>query len=169
MISRSMKFPATALAAPLLAGALLLMSSPGCAQRAPGAFMHFPGAWSGGGTITLSNGSKERIRCRANYAVDNSGAELKLDLRCASDSYRFELQSTVTNRGGEVSGNWSESGRGAGGTVSGTASGSRIDIRATGPTFTALMSMNTTAGRQTISIESPGSELSAVAITLSKG
>ena len=27
------------------------------------------GVWSGGGTVTLDDGSTERIRCRATYAV----------------------------------------------------------------------------------------------------
>src|SRR5882757_1723909 len=34
-----------------------------------GPFSGMAGVWSGGGTITLDDGSTERIRCRATYAV----------------------------------------------------------------------------------------------------
>jgi hypothetical protein len=63
-------------------------------------------SWSGSGTITTSNGNKERIRCRAKYDVDSAGSSLDLMLRCASDSYNFELQSNATHANGAVSGNW---------------------------------------------------------------
>jgi len=34
-----------------------------------GPFAGMAGNWSGGGTVTLDDGSTERIRCRASYAV----------------------------------------------------------------------------------------------------
>jgi len=43
--------------------ALLLSVSASHAQSRP--FAGFDGAWSGNGTISLSDGSSERIRCRA--------------------------------------------------------------------------------------------------------
>ena len=53
-------------------GAALLFSvSAGHAQSSP--FAGFSGVWSGNGKVSLSDGSSERIRCRATYAVDGSG------------------------------------------------------------------------------------------------
>jgi hypothetical protein len=168
MMPRSMKLLGHATLMSALAVATLVLSSPSQAQRS-GPFAHFNGSWAGGGTLTLSSGVRERIRCRASYAVDGGGTNLRLDLRCASDSYRFELTASATHSGDEISGTWSETSRGAGGTLSGQASGSRINIRATGQTFSALLSMSTTPGKQQISIQSPGSELSSISISLSKG
>ena len=34
-----------------------------------GPFAGMAGVWAGGGTVTLDDGSRERLRCRANYAV----------------------------------------------------------------------------------------------------
>ena len=45
-------------------------SSASYAQSGP--FAGLAGVWSGGGTITLDDGSSERIRCRASYAVSAS-------------------------------------------------------------------------------------------------
>ena len=53
------------------------------------------GVWSGGGTVTLDDGSTERIRCRATYAVGDGGNGLNQSLTCASDSYKFDLTSNV--------------------------------------------------------------------------
>jgi hypothetical protein len=77
--------------------ALLLSVSAAHAQSSP--FAGFKGVWSGNGTVSLSDGSSERIRCRATYAVDGSGRALQQTLRCASDSYKFDLSSNVTSQG----------------------------------------------------------------------
>ena len=56
------------------------------------------GNWSGAGTVTLDDGSTERIRCRASYAVGAGGNGLNQTLICASDSYKFNLSSNVIAR-----------------------------------------------------------------------
>src|SRR6201998_471836 len=89
--------------------ALMLSASASYAQSRP--FAGFNGAWSGNGTVALSDGTTERIRCRADYKVDGTGLGLKQNLNCASDSYKFELSSNVTSQGDRISGNWSEASR----------------------------------------------------------
>src|SRR5580692_247575 len=86
--------------------ALILSVSAGHAQSRP--FAGFDGAWSGNGTISLSDGTSERLRCRADYKVNGTGLGLKQSLRCASDSYKFDLSSDVTSQGDRISGSWNE-------------------------------------------------------------
>jgi hypothetical protein len=145
--------------------ALLVMATVAHGSNSP--FSGLSGAWAGPGTITLDSGAKERIRCKANYSVDGSGVNLKLDLRCSSDSFKFELQSNVTHRNGEVSGFWNELTHRVGGTVAGKAIGEWIEIRVDGP-ISAMMAMKTRANQQSVSIRSPGSPMSEVAISLSR-
>src|ERR1700740_2579406 len=104
-----------------IAAALLLWVSAGHAQSRP--FAGLDGTWSGNGTISLSDGSSERIRCRAVYKVDGSGLSLKQTLRCASDSYKFDLSSEVTSQGDRISGNWTEASRNIVGNLQGKAGG----------------------------------------------
>jgi hypothetical protein len=151
-----------------LVAAFSTLGSQGFAQRGENPFGPMIGSWSGAGTLSLSNGTRERIRCRASYRPDGGAASLALELRCASDSYRFELQSNVSHNGGDLSGTWSEATRGASGAISGTVSRGRIQARATSPAFSALLALNTSGSRQSISIQSPGSELEAVNINLSR-
>src|ERR1700724_4611723 len=99
--------------------ALLLSVSAGHAQSGP--FAGFNGAWSGSGTVALSDGTTERIRCKADYKVDDTGLGLKQNLHCASDSYKFDLSSDVTSQGDRISGNWSETTRNVFGSLQGTA------------------------------------------------
>jgi hypothetical protein len=155
-----------AVAAFAFAVALTAMSGPAKANESPFGAMN--GAWSGGGTITLASGAKEQIRCRATNAVDGSGANLQLTLRCASDSYKFELQSNVNHNAGAVSGTWAETTHRVGGTITGSASANRIAVRVEG-TIAAMLTVSTKADKQQISIEAPGSEMSAVAISMNRG
>lgn len=148
--------------------AALLFASPSLAQRVS-PFAHLSGAWTGPGTISLNTGAKEKIRCRAQYRVAPSGSDLHLDLRCASDTYKFELQSNVVHNDGAISGTWSETTRGAAGTITGTTVGTQMNLRATSPVFSASLAVSTRSNQQSISIQSPGSEISAVAINLSRG
>jgi hypothetical protein len=155
-----------ALAGPLVA--TLAFSSTGQAQRGS-PFAGMNGSWSGPGTISLNTGAKEKIRCRATYRVAETGSDLQLELRCASDSYKFELQSAVSHNDGNISGTWSEVTRGAIGTISGTSKGNHLNLRASSPVFSALLAVSTHSNQQSISIQSPGSEISAVSINLSRG
>ena len=167
--SKSLKNKAqSVLAAAAAAGLLALAALPGAVQAATSPFTALSGSWSGGGVITMASGTKERIRCRASYDVDGSGANLDLTLRCASDSFKFELQSNVAHTNGAVSGTWAEMTRHVGGNIDGSARGNRIQVRVSG-TLSALLAVSTNANQQSISIEAPGSEMSSVAISLSRG
>ncbi len=146
--------------------ALLVVAS--IAHGADNPFAAMSGAWSGPGTVTLENGAKENIRCRASYDVNGSGASLKLDLRCSSDSFKIELQSNVSHRNGELSGFWNEATKRVGGSIAGRAEGERIEAIVDGP-IAAMLEISTRADRQSVSIQSPGSKVSEVSITLSRG
>ncbi|MEN3382465.1 MAG: hypothetical protein V7608_2509 [Hyphomicrobiales bacterium] len=149
---------------------LAFAASPSLAQQpAEGPFAGLPGSWTGTGTIALSSGAKERIRCRAGYRLDSSSTDLRLELSCTSDSYKFELQSHITYSDHAISGSWNETTRGVGGTITGSATGTQIRARAEGQTFTAILAMNTRGTRQSVSIQSPGSEMSDITIDLTRG
>src|ERR1700704_248651 len=60
--------------------------------QASGPYAGMAGSWRGGGTVTLDDGSTERIRCRATYQVGGGGNGLNQTLICASDSYKFDLK-----------------------------------------------------------------------------
>ncbi|MBM1172208.1 hypothetical protein [Microvirga arabica] len=157
----------------LLAGALvfLLLGSSVRAQSSassPGPFAGFAGSWTGSGTIALSNGTTERLRCQAAYAVASAGNNLRQNLRCGSDSYTFELRTDINYDGGRVGGSWAETTRNLSGRISGRVNTGRIDAVAEGPGFSAGIAMSTRGSRQTVSIRSQGTELSQVSVDLSR-
>jgi hypothetical protein len=153
------------------AGLLLLASLclPGSAQAAVASpFAAMAGAWSGGGVLSTTDGGQERLRCRASYDVAGTGAELRLNLKCASESYTFDLASDVQYRGGAISGSWSEASRNASGTLSGRAAGDHIDVAARGDSFSANLSLTTRGGQQTVSIRPQGTNISGVSLALNR-
>ena len=154
------------------AGLLLLASLclPGTATQAAvfSPFAALAGTWSGGGVMNTTDGNQERLRCRASYDVAGSGDELRLNLRCASESYNFDLASNVEYRGGAISGEWTEASRNASGAISGRAAGNRIEASATGPNFSADLSLTTRGNRQTVSIRPVGTNITDVSLALDR-
>jgi hypothetical protein len=148
-----------------IGAALLLSVSSGHAQSGP--FAGFDGSWSGNGTVSLSDGTTERIRCRATYKVAG-GTSLAQTLRCASDSYKFDLSSNVTSQGNNVSGNWSEASRGIYGNLNGRAGGGQLDVFVEAAGFAATITLTTRGNKQSVSINSKG-DIRAVQISMVKG
>jgi len=127
------------------------------------------GTWSGGGMLSTAGGQQERLRCRASYNVAGAGDELRLSLRCASPSYNFDLASNVEDRGGAISGEWTEASRNASGTLEGRAVGDHVEAAARGQNFSANLSLTTRGNRQMISIrQQGGGDIRAVSLELSR-
>lgn len=149
--------------------ALSLLVAVPAAQAAASPFANLGGSWSGPGVITLSSGATEKIRCRATYSVDRNADNLSIALRCASEAYNFNLTSSISHSNGAVTGVWNESTYAVGGTITGRGTPGRIQVRAEGMIVNALLAVNTRDNKQSVSIQSPGSPLSDVAINLTRG
>jgi hypothetical protein len=148
-------------------GAALMLSVTASPAHAGGPFAGIDGNWSGSGTVALSNGTTENIRCKADYKVNASGLGLKQNLHCASDSYKFDLSSDVTSHGERISGNWSEKSRNIFGNLQGTAGGGQIDVFVEASGFAANLNLRTTGNKQSVQIDSKG-EIRGVKITMTK-
>jgi len=147
--------------------ASLLGFAPQSAQAADGPLAHFAGTWSGNGKITVKDGTSERIRCRSTNSA--KGNALALSLRCASDSYKFDLASDIAAEGANISGSWNETSRGVVGSLSGKISGSNITATATSVGVTAALLIKTSGNALSVSIRSPGSEVSEVSVVMARG
>jgi hypothetical protein len=149
------------------------------------------------GNLTMANGATERIRCKATFAVNATGKAVQQTLRCASDSYRVEINGNVIFEGGSLSGSWAEATRGVSGNISGRASGAEIVANVAGefqkqrailwvhasrqckraegyahndPGFTARLDVRTQGDRQSVTIRpQAGTDVAAVSIALRKG
>jgi hypothetical protein len=153
-----------------IAKAALLLASLSFAGSVHAAtpFSVMAGSWSGGGSLSATDGMQERLRCRASYDVAGTGAELRLNLKCASQSYNFDLSGNVQYEGGTISGSWSEASRNASGTITGRANGDHIEAAARGENFSANLSLTTRGGRQTVTIKPQGINVTAVSLALDR-
>jgi hypothetical protein len=157
---------ATSVAAVLVMGATPLAAQ---IAREAGPFSALLGTWSGSGVTMKSDGTSERIRCRSAYEPVTT-VSLQLRLRCDSDSYNFDLASTVTYDHGPISGVWSETTRNVNGTIQGrsNSNGRQVQAVAQSVAFTANLSLTTRGKRQLVLILAPGTEVPKVSITLER-
>ena len=151
----------------LMAAAVLfaasIANSESKAQSGP--FAPLAGSWSGGGTVTLDDGSTERIRCRAKYAP--VGPTMELSLTCASDAYKFNLGANVKAEGSAITGSWSETSRNISGSLQGRGSGGNLEVVASTAGFNANIGLKTSGSKQTVTIRAD-SQFRGANISLSK-
>ena len=155
-------------AATAVFGGTLVFAALAISAQTAGPFEPLAGSWSGSGVFSTSDGMRERVRCLAKYDPHDHGRSVKLDLRCASDSYKVEFNSSITQTGDRLAGTWFEATRRVGGNITGHAEGNQINVRAEGQTFTALLSVTTQGSRQTFSMESPGAWIPMFTIALNR-
>jgi hypothetical protein len=125
------------------------------------------GYWSGNGSIALSNGKTERVKCNVLYRSEG-GSQIKQTLRCASEGYSIHSQADLRLAGGQVSGTWEEKTYAAKGDVSGHYGGDTFKLSIQGATFTAAMHVTLSSCKQSLSITPQGLEVTRVSISLSK-
>ena len=157
----------------LLSGFALALWLSACGAgyaQGPAPFEKLAGQWTGTGTIDLSSGAREAIKCRAAYDVLDQQNKLQLDIRCASESYNFELRASATDNAGAITGTWSEATRNAAGTISGKTNGDQFQIMAESQSFTANLTLTTRGDRQSIVIQSQEAKTSVkgASITLQR-
>ena len=147
----------------VLIGAIVLWSSMTVAQESP--FGALQGNWKGGGTLTTREGRNETIRCRARYFVSPSGRDLDQHLRCASDSYLFNVISgVVLRRSGSIAGVWTETTRHVQGSVRGRFIGDSMVVNISAPGFTAAMTLTTRRDSQIVRIVPTSGDVASVDI-----
>jgi hypothetical protein len=129
-------------------------------------FDQLSGNWSGSGTIDLSNGKHESIKCKASYDVLEEQKKLQLNIRCASDSYNFDLRGSASYTGDAITGTWSESTRNAAGTLSGSVKGAGFQVVAKGPTFIANLDLVTRGDKQSVTIKSQDAQATVQGATI---
>jgi hypothetical protein len=126
------------------------------------------GFWSGTGSVMLSGGNTERVKCQVFYKTMGSSTQLKQTLRCASSDYTINATADLEVKSGQVTGSWEEKTYAVKGDVTGRYSGENFNLTITGATFTAAMNMALSACKQAISISPKGLDITRVTIALTK-
>jgi hypothetical protein len=151
----------------LLAAAVLfaasIANSESHAQAGP--FAPMAGIWQGAGTVSLEDGSTERIRCRAKYAP--IGPTMEMSLTCASDAYKFNLAANVRAEGNAIAGSWSESSRNISGALQGHGGGGSFDVVVSTAGFNANLSLRTSGNKQSVTMRAD-SQFRGATISLSR-
>ncbi|MDR3462189.1 MAG: hypothetical protein P4L76_07735 [Beijerinckiaceae bacterium] len=133
-----------------------------------GPFGVFDGSWTGSGTVTVKDGTRERLRCKARYQISAGGTALRQDLTCASDSYKFNVLSDIVAQGGTLSGTWTELTRNVSGQVTGRIDPKQISAVVDGVGFTAGVGIASRGARQSVQIRPTGTDITDVSVTMSK-
>jgi hypothetical protein len=124
------------------------------------------GYWSGTGSIALSNGKTERVKCNVLYRTE--GGQIRQTMRCAGADYAINALADLRLKGGQVSGTWEEKTYAAKGAVSGRFGGESFALSIQGANFSAAMNVTLSSCKQSLNITPQGLEVTRVSISLAK-
>lgn len=130
-------------------------------------FPALAGTWSGSGIAYFDGGRREKLRCKGYYSNASGASNLGLSIRCANASAKVELRANLNYSGGAVSGTWEERTYNQSGTVSGTASDDRINLRIDG-NIEGAMSVALNGRRHSVSLRTAGPSLHGISISMSR-
>ena len=146
--------------------ALLLVAAANGAAAGP--IEDLSGYWTGAGTVLLTNGSTERVKCAVIYKVGGGGTQIKQTMRCASADYNINAAAELRVNGAQVSGNWEEKTYSATGDVAGRYTGSSFVLSIKGQNFTAGMNVGLSSCKQSINITPQGLDVRRISMNLAK-
>ncbi len=126
------------------------------------------GYWTGAGSVTLSSGNTERVKCAVIYKVSDDGVQIKQNIRCASTDYSINASADLRVKGEQVSGSWEEKTYSATGEVTGRYNGTSLVLSIQGANFTAAMNVSLSACKQSINISPKGLDVNRISIGLAK-
>ena len=123
------------------------------------------GSWKGSGTFSLQDGTKERISCNAYYT--GGGSQLRLAILCSSPSNKIHMRGKLSYNGGHLTGSWEERTFHAEGVLKGKATSKRLKMTISG-IVTGTMLVSIGKRKQSVKIETAGSNLKTVSIKLAR-
>jgi hypothetical protein len=147
---------------------LLLAASVVAVPASASPLSDLPGRWSGRGSMVMSNGISEQLKCVATYFVAGGGSSLRQNLRCASTNYKIDVTASLQVNGGRVSGEWHEKIYSADGSATGRVTGTGFNLSIQGERFSAAMLVTTSNCKQSVSITPRGLDVSEITMQLSK-
>jgi hypothetical protein len=148
----------------------LLATAAGTAfARAGGIFAGLDGAWSGGGSVTFSDGSTIPVRCQGRYVVSGGGDHLDQSLDCAIPRKAGVFRVALDQSNGAILGAWQEITWQVQGGVTGAGIPGRFELTVRGQGFSAHASVLTRGARQSLTIAPVGGGFPSATIVLRRG
>jgi hypothetical protein len=157
------------LIAPLVALGCLLGTPTAVLADDASPFRELPGRWVGEGRLGLKNGKTEMVKCRATYFLSEDGNNLRQNIRCASQSGKVEVKSSVKNTDGALTGTWNEIIYNLGGELTGSVTPRGFRIKVEGAGLTANMDVIVMELRQVVEIQFFDSTVRGLMLILTKG
>lgn len=153
----------------LLAAVQAVAAQPTASAQDASPFEKLVGRWLGEGRLGVRDGKTEVVKCRVTYILSDEARQVRQTIRCATESDTVEVQSTVTNAAGALSGSWKELSRDWSGQLSGSVTANGFKVAIKGAEFNANMDIIVKDNRQIIEIQFTNSSLIGLTLVLNKG
>jgi hypothetical protein len=163
-----MRIRSLTLAAAALVALMGSMTVPSAAvSDASPLFKQLAGSWHGSGELVLDDGTREQLTCHGYYVLKSEGHGLSIASLCSSGNQKFELRSLVSETASGISGQWEERTFHATGQVSGSATGTTMNLSFSG-TIEGTIAIAFTGKTHSVTVTAAGAGIKGVSISLTR-
>src|SRR5262249_31323704 len=136
---------------------------PAALADASSLFKQLAGSWHGEGDLVMEDGTSDHLSCRGYYVLKSEGKGLSIASLCSSPKQKLELRSLVSEGPNGISGQWEERTFHATGDVSGSVTGTTMNLSFSG-TIEGKISISFTGNTHSVNVSAAGAGIKGVLI-----
>jgi hypothetical protein len=132
---------------------LLLVLQPDLVgAETPSPILALAGRWAGTGTLVPISGPSESFKCVVTYFPSKDGSQIKQNLRCQSQNFKFDAATELRIEAERITGQWTEKINSFTGTVAGKVTSDGFDVLLHGEFLVAKMTVISVECQQSVKV-----------------
>jgi hypothetical protein len=150
--SKLRRFLVTGARRGLLCFLLIVLQPDLVGAETPSPILALAGRWAGTGTLVPISGPNESFKCVVTYFPSKDGSQIKQNLRCQSESFKFDAATELRIEAERITGQWIEKINSFTGTVAGKVTSDGFDVSLDGQFLVAKMTVISAECEQSIKV-----------------
>jgi hypothetical protein len=132
---------------------LLLVQQPDfVGAETPSPILALAGRWAGTGTLVPISGPNESFKCVVTYFPSKDGSQIRQNLRCQSQNFKFDAATELRIEADRITGQWTEKINSFTGSVAGKVTSDGFDVLLQGEFLVAKMTVISSDCQQSVKV-----------------
>jgi hypothetical protein len=136
----------------LLCFLLIVLQPDLVGAETPSPILALAGRWAGTGTLVPISGPNESFKCVVTYFPSKDGSQIRQNLRCQSQNFKFDAATELRIEAERITGQWTEKINSFTGSVAGKVTSDGFDVFLHGEFLVAKMTVISAECEQSVKV-----------------